>query len=301
LTSVVPIHVTKSQELISHDIHTSVKQYKFSYSVEIVPLCKDDMLALPIKLAKSIGNIPPLALVYKIGTAINVLDPTTLQTASISTKEYWHTPFSYLANVQDMTEFIVLDIEPLGPQKGNFVLAEATVSLASDMDSTYYCRTHLGGILHPGDSVMGYHLTGSNFNNDQFDAIQQNSRLGSTIPDVLLVKKLYARKKKASGKAARNWKLKRLAREESEMAPRKQDQERLERDFEMFLRDVEEDKELRAGVNVYKALQQKQADAMDVEESDVEGSEDEEVRIPMEQLLEDLEELGLEDTGEEVG
>jgi nonsense-mediated mRNA decay protein 3 len=291
LSSVAPIHINKSQELISHDIHTSVKQYKFTFSVEIVPICKDDLIALPIKLARSIGNIAPLSLCYRVGTAVNVLDPTTLQVASISTKEYWHTPFSYLANVTDLTEFIVLDIEPLGPQRGHYVLAEATVSLATDMDTTFYCRTHLGGYLHPGDSVMGYHITGSNFNNPEFEALEA-SKAGSTIPDVLLVKKLFPRKKKAAGKSARNWKLKRLAKEESDMAPRKQDQERLERDFELFLRDVEEDTELRAGLNVYKAQQQQAADAMDVEESDVD-SDDEQVRIPLEQLMEDMDELSL--------
>lgn len=32
LTSVVPVKVKKSQELISHDTHTNVKQYKLTYS-----------------------------------------------------------------------------------------------------------------------------------------------------------------------------------------------------------------------------------------------------------------------------
>src|SRR6185295_14509568 len=64
LTSVTPVKTNKSQELISHDIHTSVKQYKFSFSAEIVPICKDDLVALPIKLAKSAGNISPLVLCY---------------------------------------------------------------------------------------------------------------------------------------------------------------------------------------------------------------------------------------------
>lgn len=59
LTSVAPVRSKKSQELISMDIHTSAKSYKFSFSVELVPICKDDLVALPIKLAKQIGNISP--------------------------------------------------------------------------------------------------------------------------------------------------------------------------------------------------------------------------------------------------
>lgn len=197
--------------------------------------------------------------------------------------------------MQELVEFIVLDIEPLGQQKGRNFLAEATVARASDMgsnDSTFYTRTHLGGILHVGDSVMGYHMTGTNFNNELFDKLEE-SKYASTIPDVVLVKKHYTRNQKAKSK--RNWRLKRMAKEESEMLPRKQDQEKMERDFEMFLRDVEEDAELRAGMQLYKQQQQEQqqqqnADAMDVEDSDVE-EDDAGLAIPMEQLLDDFEDM----------
>ncbi|KAJ9669493.1 ribosome-binding protein [Coniosporium apollinis] len=296
LTSVAPVRVKKSQELISMDIHTSTKSYKFSYSIELVPLCKDDLICLPIKLAKQLGGISPLTLCYKVGTSVNVIDPTTLQTADISTQEFWHTPFAPLADVQELAEFIVLDIEPLGPQKGRFALAEATVARASDLgmnDTTYYTRTHLGGVLHPGDSVLGYHLSGTNFNNPQFEALENHRNYASTIPDVMLVKKFYARKKKNKN---RNWRLKRMAKEESEMLPRKQDQDRLERDMEMFLRDVEEDEELRANLALYKNQQKARGERMDIEETTEGGeSDDERLRIPMEQLIDEFEEMGMEE------
>ncbi|KAF2405074.1 nonsense-mediated mRNA decay protein 3 [Trichodelitschia bisporula] len=294
LTSVTPALVKKSQELISHDVHTSVKQYKFSYSAELVPLCKDDLVALPIKLAKSIGDIPPLVLVYRVGTEVNVLDPVSLKTGSISTREYWHSPFTSLAQVKDLVEFIVLEVEPLGPQKGHFVLAEATVSLASDMSTTFYARTHLGGVLHPGDSVLGYNLTGSNYNNDCFEALEASKQYGSTVPDVMLVRKFYARKKKNK---SRNWRLKRMAREESEMLARKQDEKKAETDYELFLRDVEEDEDLRSRLNLYKTPKLPKVveeDMMEVEE-ETDVSEDEGLQVPMEQLLEDMGDMTIED------
>ena len=256
--------------------------------------CKDDLVVLPLPLARKIGNISPMTLCYRVGTSINLMDPATLQTADVDTALYWRTPFRPLADVQDLTEFIVLDIEPLGAQKGRHFLAEATVARASDMgsnDSTYYTRTHLGGILHVGDSVMGYHLTGTNFNNELYDKLEE-SKHGSTIPDVVLVKKHYQRSKKAKSK--RNWRVKRMAKEESEMLPRKQDQDRIERDFEMFLRDVEEDAELRAGVALYKAQQEQQmADAMETESEFAE--DDEGLAIPMEQLLDDFEDMTMQE------
>lgn len=298
LKAVIPVNIKKSEELISHDIHTSTKNYKFSFSVEIVPICKDDLVVLPIPLAKKAGNISPLTLCTRIGTSVQLLDPATLQFADVATDLYWRTPFRPLADVQELTEFIVLDIDPLGKQHGRHFLAEATVARASDMganDTTYYCRTHLGGILHVGDSVMGYLLSNTNFNNELFDVLENNNKYASVIPDVVLVKKFYQRSKKSKSK--RNWRLKRLAREESEMLPRKQDQEKMERDFEMFLQDVEEDQELRQGMALYRAQQaqkQKEEDAMETEESEF-GDDEGGLEIPMDQLLDDFEDMNMND------
>jgi nonsense-mediated mRNA decay protein 3 len=306
LTSVAPVRSKKSQELISMDIHTSTKSYKFSYSVELVPICKDDLVALPLKLAKQIGNISPLTLCYRVGTSINLIDPNTLQTTDVSTPIYWRSPFASLADVQELVEFVVMDIEPVGPPKGRFLLAEATVARAKDLgvnDTTYFVRTHLGAVLHAGDSVVGYHLTGTNFNNPQFEALEDNSAYASQIPDVVLVKKHYPRKKK-SGKN-RNWRLKRMNKDEGEMLPRKQDQERMERDFEMFLRDVEEDTELRSTVALYKAQQEKRrAEKMELDAveaasvaqtEETEEGEDELPKIDMEELLDEFDELNVND------
>jgi len=302
LTSVAPVRSKKSQELISMDIHTSTKSYKFSFSVELVPICKDDLVALPIRLAKQVGNIAPLTLCYRVGTSINLLDTQTLQTADVATPIYWRSPFTSLADVQELVEFTVMDIEPVGPQKGRFLLAEATVAKSSDLgvnDTTYFTRTHLGAVLHPGDQVMGYHITGTNFNNPNFEALEESNTYSSSIPDVMLVKKFYPRKKKSK---SRNWRLKRMNKEEGEMLPRKQDQERVERDYEMFLRDVEEDTELRSTLAVYKAQQEKrEKDRMEgLENASVaeteETEEGEEVpKIDMDELLDDFDELDVAD------
>ena len=302
LTSVAPVRNKKSQELISTDVHTSTKSYKFSFSTELVPICKDDLVALPIKLAKQAGNIAPLTLCYRVGTAIYLLDPQTLQTADVSTASYWRSPFSSLADIQELVEFTVMDIEPVGQQNGRFLLAEATVARSSDLginDVTYFTRTHLGAVLHPGDQVMGYHITGTNFNNPNFEAIEESNAYSSSIPDVMLVRKFYARKKKNK---SRNWRLKRMNKEEGEMLPRKQDQERIERDFEMFLRDVEEDKELRSTLAVYKAQQEKrEKDRIEgLEMSSVADTEETEdgvdlPKIDMEELLDDFDELDVAD------
>lgn len=300
MTSVAPVKTKRSQELISLDTHTSKSSYKFTYSCELVPICKDDLVALPIKTAKSIGNIPPLTLCYRVGVCVYFIDPNTLQTADLSSVIYWRAPFAPIADVTNLVEFIVLDIEPVGPRQGRFVLANATVARASDMgvnDVSYNIRTHLGSVLNVGDSVMGYHLTGTQFNNDNFEAIAESKQYASTIPDVILVKKHYPTRKKNK---VRNWKLKRMGlHDNDEMKPRKQDVDRDAYDYEQFLQDLEQDPDLRAGANLYhnRMEQKPQGDQGDGEmDTEVdEGDDDEGLEIPMDQLIDEMEEMGMQD------
>lgn len=299
LKSVVPINMKKSQELISEDSHTAKKSYKFAFSVEIVPVCKDDLVCLPIPMAKSLGNISPLVLCHRIGTSVYFVDTNTLQTADLNPDIYWRAPFFALADANDLVEFMVLNTEPTGPSKGKYLVADVEVTRIDDMEKTYHVRTHLGRFLHAGDSVMGYMLTGANFNNPQFEAMEESHTYGSRIPDVVLVKKHYPRKRKQRN---RNWRLKRMAKDEGDLLPKKSDQERMDNEYEMFLRDVEEDEELRAALALYKSTnknKKKQEGAMDVDAMSVaetEGTEEEDVpKVNMDELLEDFDELTVED------
>lgn len=59
-----------------------------------------------------------------------------------------------MATLKQLVEYIVLDIEPIGPANNRMALAEATVARISDFgrnDTVFYTKTHLGNILHPGE------------------------------------------------------------------------------------------------------------------------------------------------------
>ncbi len=291
LNSVVPVKVKDSKQLISMDTHTNVRSYKYTASAEIVPVCKDDLVAIPIKLAKQSGNISPLLLCYRIGVSVCLLDPQTLQTADSPSAVYWRSPFHSLADSQELVEFIVMDIEYTGQQKGKWKLAEVTVAKSTDLgvnDRTYFTRTHLGGLLQPGDAAMGYLLNGSNYNNDEYEAIEASNQYFSTIPDVVLVKKHFPRRRKNK---RRNWRLKRMEKDEGELLPKKADQERMDREYEMFLRDVEEDQELRAALALYKD-QKREEEEMSVAETE---EDDGAPQVNMDELLDDFDELTMND------
>ena len=61
------------------------------------------------------------------------------------------------------------------------------VAKASDFgrnDKTFFVRTHLGHLLHPGDNALGYDMSTSNFANPDLEAAADK---GFAIPDVILV------------------------------------------------------------------------------------------------------------------
>jgi nonsense-mediated mRNA decay protein 3 len=120
------------------------------------------------------------------------------------------------------------------------------------------------------------------------------------------VKKHYVRSKKSKN---RSWRLKRMAKEYEDEAiaggnqpttkRQEQEQNRMEQDYEMFLRDVEEDQELRHTLDLYKVRQQQaRPDQMEVEmaENDDVDEQDETVpKINMDELLDDFDDMNMED------
>ncbi|EFJ40518.1 hypothetical protein VOLCADRAFT_69446, partial [Volvox carteri f. nagariensis] len=279
LQSVVPIRFRADKQLVSHDTHNNTYNYKFTFSVEIVPLCKDDLACLPAKMAASCGNLGPLVLVSRITNQITITDPLTLRNYSMDAPVYYRHPFTALASQRALVPYIVLDIEPLPVPQGNsnsrYLLSEAQVARMSDFgrnDTVFHTRTHLGNILHPGDTVLGYDMTASQLVGLDYEAYVNK---GGRVPDVVLVRKSYEEKRrkrhaKGGAAAARPWKLKTLEMEVDEAAggPRGRNEAaavrererggeralllRLDADRERFLVELEEDPDMRARINIYK-------------------------------------------------
>ena len=78
---------------------------------ELAPVCRDDLVLLPKKLAKDLGGIGPLVLVYKISKFIHIIDVTTLRTFEVDPAVYWKSPFRAILSRERLTEFVVIDIE----------------------------------------------------------------------------------------------------------------------------------------------------------------------------------------------
>eukprot|EP00899_Mesostigma_viride_P018055 jgi/Mesvir1/26250/Mv01615-RA.1 len=307
LQQVAPVRFRTDKQLVSHDEHTSTYNYKFTFSVEIAPVCKDDLVFLPRKLSTQLGGVGPFVLVLSITNSVQVVDPLTARVLWQDTTQYWKSSFRGLLTVRQLTEYIVLDIEPVdghvagaapptlkvrGGGGSKFVLADATVARTSDFgrnDTVFHVRTHLGHLLHPGDHALGYDLFSANLNDTDVDEAIHDRSL--QVPDVILVKKSYQQARKQRRNRSRAWKLRELPKA-MEVERSKAEEARLERDRELFLEDLEEDPELRARIALFR-------DPNYIPPTEpaapVEEGEEEVPEVPLDELLDELTNLTLQE------
>jgi nonsense-mediated mRNA decay protein 3 len=117
-------------------------------------------------------------------------------------------------------------------------------------------------------------------------------KLKNGLPDVVIVRKSYPYARKRSRN--RNWKLKSMAKTEDLEGRTKTEKLNAEKDYELFLRDVEEDVELRGMMNLFK-----DGEGAVVKEEEMvvseEEPEDDFPEINMEELLDEFQEMGVSD------
>ncbi|XP_078041318.1 60S ribosomal export protein NMD3 [Augochlora pura] len=253
LTSVVPCRYDHSKKLISHDIHSNIYNYKFTYSVEIVPISRDSIVCLPRKLSHQLGGINSICLVYKMTNAIHLIDVGSGQIAEVNSTLYWRHSFNSICDPKQLVEYTVMDIEPIKLKDRKFFPGQGTISnkhVIADVwlvrscdlginENLIHTRTHLGHILKPGDAALGYAISDSNINDNNFEMLNKD-----LVPDVILTKKSYANDR-ATRHKLRAWKLRHMVQNGENMNADNAD-------YYEFLEEIEEDLEMRQNINIFR-------------------------------------------------
>lgn len=282
LQSVVPCRYITSQQLISHDTHCNTYNYKHTFAVEVAPICKDDVVCLPSKLAHSLGGMAQICICTRITEHIHLIDPFSSQIAEVSSQMYWRDPFGSLCTTKHLQEYVVMNTELLldsekrkfsgqGAMSQKHVMADAWVVKSAELgldESTTHCRTHLGHLLNPGDTSLCFDMENANINDANFEKFK------GSVPDVVIVRKLFATKETRIRK--RKWKLRRL-----EAIVEDAGSSDVDRDYTDFLDDLEEDPNLRQNVHIYRDRDKVAVDADDTDD-------DECPKISLQEMLEDL-------------
>lgn len=334
------VQVKHSKKLVSADNHSNIFNFHYTYLVTLVPVCKDDLVLLPRRLAEQLGSISRLVLTQRISNAIHFVDPLTAQTADVTEEkvryipgmldpwclpvgrfpwfreidtprnflsneiffiggvlsdatvatpvtldseailpptplavesrnmQYWRQEFGALLSSTRLAPYVVLATEPLPDKKrpaaprGHRVrkarLAEVELARDSDLgrnDNRVHAVSHLGHILRAGDTVLGYDISSANFPDGEASALERS------LPDVILVRKVYPRNRGDSEDTAgaRTWKLAELEADGDGVGSARagagtaRGEAATEKDYERFLQQLESDKDMRRQVRLYKS------------------------------------------------
>ncbi|MED6113409.1 hypothetical protein PIB30_070523 [Stylosanthes scabra] len=293
LGKVAPVKYRHDKQLVSHDPKSNNYNYKYTFSVEISPICREDLICLPSKVAVSLGNLGPLVICTKVSNNIALLDPFTLRHCFLDADQYWRASFKSLLTSRQLVEYIVLDVEVNHSAEvtiagTKYVLAEAQVARVSDFgknDTIFSIKTHLGHLLSPGDYALGYDLYGANTNDIEMDKYR-----GLVLPEAVLVKKSYEEKRQKKRSKPRSWKLKSLAMEVEDKGRFEQDKKTSE--YEQFLKDIEENPELRFNISLYRNKEYQPSEMASVTDGEEVPS------VPLDELLADLD-LSEDEDGDE--
>jgi nonsense-mediated mRNA decay protein 3 len=313
--SFIPAKLKNSKHLVSHDTNSNEYHYKYAIQSELCPVCTDDLVVIPKGHSDLLSASSPLMICHKMSTSVHLLDPLTLRGCDLPAYEYWKRPLEPAATRSQMTEFVVLNVEEVKlPEtgtrakhhlagRGKMKLADIEIARAQDFgsnDERLIVRSHLGAILRPGNHVLGYDLRYINLSGID----DENLQAIIARADIFLVKKVFQRKKN------RAWELRRLEREREEGAPEINDNA----DMEAMKQDLEEDEEMRRHVNMYRqeipskpkppapspAADISTTDPVAVDAADIPVAEsdddlDENVEVPLAELLEGLDLNGGDD------
>ncbi|GAA54227.1 ribosome-binding protein [Clonorchis sinensis] len=204
-----PCRYQTSQHLKSHDVHNNTYNYKFTFSVEVAGICKNDIVCLSKAQSQRFGGLGPLCVVYKVSEAIHLIDPVTCQIYHLDGASFFASPFTAIAHQKQLVPFVVVEIEeephgaskrlpsaPVGARLSKRhqpisvwlmrLNQQMTVSGAdadSHEDGMIHARCHLGRILHVGDTVFGLDIRNCNVNHPEFQKLEENNQ----VPDVILV------------------------------------------------------------------------------------------------------------------
>ncbi|CAN1134680.1 60S ribosomal export protein NMD3 [Linum perenne] len=297
LGKVTPVKSRNDKQLVSHDVKSSTYNYKFTFSVEISPICREDLICLPRKAAVSLGNLGPLVICTKVTNNIALLDPFTMRHCFMDADQYWRWNFKSLLTSRQLVEYIVLDIDIPHPRieaniaGTSYLMADVQVARLSDFgknDNMFFIKTHLGHLLNPGDHALGYDVSGANSNDNELEKYK-----GLVLPEAILIKKSYEEARQRKRGKPRSWKLKSLNMEVDETTRGRVDPDKGHSEYEQFIRDLEENPDLLDKMTIYRNKEYQPSEMGSV-------TDGEEVPlVPIEELLADLELMSDEEDEEE--
>lgn len=126
----VPSRAYQSKKLVSHNEQNNEYNYKYNVSIDIAPVCKDDLVCVPPKLSRELGGTYPILLCIKVTKMIHLLDFKTMQVHEIDYSTCAAYDLKALCSRESLTSFIILDIQEASRKRCDYTLSTHSSRIA---------------------------------------------------------------------------------------------------------------------------------------------------------------------------
>jgi nonsense-mediated mRNA decay protein 3 len=111
IKTVIPAKVKQSKQLVSHDQHSNLYNYKYTFMIELAPVCKEDLIVLDKETSKNLGGIGPVVLCHKLSSKIHLVDPLTFNVCELDGNNYWRHEVKSYVDRKCLEEFLIMNVE----------------------------------------------------------------------------------------------------------------------------------------------------------------------------------------------
>ena len=102
LESVVPTRKKAAKKIISADLKSNTATFNHTLAVEIVPVCKDDLVCFPKAQAAKFagGSQHRVFLCTQVSSTMRFIDPCSLRMCELNAQHFWNSPFAAFASAK---------------------------------------------------------------------------------------------------------------------------------------------------------------------------------------------------------
>ena len=180
LKNILPLDIKTSNSVKGQDLKSMIYDTRFSYSLKIPSISRQDLILLPKFFFNNSGHKMNFGICLKISKKIKLIDPFNGLKFNIESKSYWTHPFESLLKYDRLKRFIILNKEDI-EIKNDYLISDLEITDEDTFNERIISRTCFGNIFNIGDICLVYDLRSESLINEAEKRIKINDFSGIII------------------------------------------------------------------------------------------------------------------------
>lgn len=172
IKSIIPVSVKNSDTVKGQDLVNMSYDIRYSYSLTLPGISREDLVVLPKKLFESTGRQSRMCLVSKMGKQVHFVNPLTGHNFVVDSKTLFSSNLEPLLSHERLVRFVVLSKEIIS-KNGDYEMADFEITDEETYSDRIVVRSHLGSILNEGQVCNCYDLRAETFTDEMEKIIKK--------------------------------------------------------------------------------------------------------------------------------